>query len=251
MLASTIRSRQKAVLQQFVRWYSERNILKLSDRGFIQDVFPAESIDKARTMLGATTQAVYAGFDPTASSLHVGNLLVLIGLLHTQRAGHQPIALIGGATGLIGDPSGRKTERQQLEREIVEHNVSCIRQQIETIFSNHSRLFCEKPTSLKPVVVVNNADWYERYSFVEFMANVGRHFRMGAMLSRSSVQSRLHSESGMSFTEFSYQLFQAYDWLHLLRQYDCRFQLGGSDQMGNIMSGQELISRTESKEVFG
>uniref|UniRef100_A0A182X584 Tyrosine--tRNA ligase n=1 Tax=Anopheles quadriannulatus TaxID=34691 RepID=A0A182X584_ANOQN len=255
MLASTrtfqLKARLKPLLRQPARWYTERNILKLRDRGFIQDVFPAETIDKASSMLGSACQTVYAGFDPTANSLHVGNLLVLIGLLHTQRAGHQPIALVGGATGLIGDPSGRKTERQQLETEAVEHNVACIRRQIEAIFANHERFFWDRPSPLKPVLVVNNADWYRQYSFVDFMANVGRHFRMGAMLSRSSVQTRLTSESGMSFTEFSYQLFQAYDWLHLLRQHNCRFQLGGSDQMGNIMSGQELISRTDGKEVFG
>ncbi|XP_041788067.1 tyrosine--tRNA ligase, mitochondrial [Anopheles merus] len=255
MLASTrtfqLKARLKTLLRQPARWYTERNILKLRDRGFIQDVFPAETIDKASSMLGSTCQTVYAGFDPTANSLHVGNLLVLIGLLHTQRAGHQPIALVGGATGLIGDPSGRKTERQQLRTEAVEHNVACIRRQIEAIFANHERFFWDRPSPLKPVLVVNNADWYRQYSFVDFMANVGRHFRMGAMLSRSSVQTRLTSESGMSFTEFSYQLFQAYDWLHLLRQHNCRFQLGGSDQMGNIMSGQELISRTDGKEVFG
>ncbi|XP_053678741.1 tyrosine--tRNA ligase, mitochondrial [Anopheles nili] len=241
----------KTIFQCQARWYSERNILKLKERGFIQDVFPAESIDKARSKLGSSSQTLYAGFDPTADSLHVGNLLVILGLLHTQRAGHQPIALVGGATGLIGDPSGRKSERQQLETATVQHNVECIKKQIETIFTNHQRLFWDKSVPLKPVLVVNNADWYQQYNFVDFMANVGRHFRMGAMLSRSSVQSRLNSESGMSFTEFSYQLFQAYDWLHLLRHHDCRFQLGGSDQMGNIMSGQELISRTESKEVFG
>uniref|UniRef100_A0A182N144 Tyrosine--tRNA ligase n=1 Tax=Anopheles dirus TaxID=7168 RepID=A0A182N144_9DIPT len=241
----------QALRQCPARCHSDGNILRLKERGFIQDVFPAETIDKAGTMLGATAQTVYAGFDPTADSLHVGNLLVLVGLLHTQRAGHQPIALVGGATGLIGDPSGRKTERQQLETATVQQNVDCIRRQIETIFDNHQRLFWDGPGTLKPVLVVNNADWYRRYSFVDFMANVGRHFRMGAMLSRTSVQSRLTSESGMSFTEFSYQLFQAYDWLHLLRQHNCRFQLGGSDQMGNIMSGQELISRTEAKDVFG
>uniref|UniRef100_A0A182SM81 tyrosine--tRNA ligase n=1 Tax=Anopheles maculatus TaxID=74869 RepID=A0A182SM81_9DIPT len=187
--------RRKTTLQAFVqrpvRWHSEGNILKLKERGFIQDVFPAETIDKARSMLGLTSQTVYAGFDPTANSLHVGNLLVLIGLLHTQRAGHQPIALVGGATGLIGDPSGRKTERQLLETETVQHNVTCIKRQIEEIFSNHERFFWDKPDNLKPVLVVNNADWYRQYSFVDFMANVGRHFRMGAMLSRSSVQSRL------------------------------------------------------------
>uniref|UniRef100_A0A182QLZ4 Tyrosine--tRNA ligase n=1 Tax=Anopheles farauti TaxID=69004 RepID=A0A182QLZ4_9DIPT len=255
MFACVRAYRRKVSLQTLfqcsVRCQSEGNLLKLKERGFIQDVFPAETIDKAGSMLGSTSQSIYAGFDPTADSLHVGNLLVLVGLLHAQRAGHQPIALVGGATGLIGDPSGRKTERQQLETTTVQRNVDSIKQQIETIFSNHQRLFWNKSGKLKPVLVVNNADWYRQYSFVDFMANVGRHFRMGAMLSRTSVQSRLTSESGMSFTEFSYQLFQAYDWLHLLRQHNCRFQLGGSDQMGNIMSGQELISRTEAKDVFG
>ncbi|XP_050098184.1 tyrosine--tRNA ligase, mitochondrial [Anopheles aquasalis] len=241
------------VFRSWCRYYSERNLLKLKDRGFIQDVFPAETANKASTMLGSSSQTVYAGFDPTANSLHVGNLLVLVGLLHAQRSGHQPIALVGGATGLIGDPSGRKTERKQLETETVHRNVESLMEQITTIFANHERYFWDtKLAALKPIVVVNNADWYQQYSFVDFMANVGRHFRMGAMLSRSSVQTRLQSESGMSFTEFSYQLFQAYDWLHLLRHYGCRFQLGGSDQMGNIMSGQELISRIEPKEaVFG
>ncbi|XP_052860442.1 tyrosine--tRNA ligase, mitochondrial [Anopheles cruzii] len=252
MLMFRLNASVKTIIRFPVRRYSERNILKLRDRGFIQDVFPAESIQKAGTMLGSATQSVYAGFDPTANSLHVGNLLVLIGLLHAQRAGHRPIALVGGATGLIGDPSGRKTERQQLEVQTVQHNVDCLTKQILRIFDHHERFCWHKSTALPPVLVVNNADWYRQYNFVEFMANVGRHFRMGAMLSRSSVQSRLQGESGMSFTEFSYQLFQAYDWLHLLRHHGCRFQLGGSDQMGNIMSGQELISRTEPKEeVFG
>ncbi|KAI8040133.1 hypothetical protein M5D96_007563 [Drosophila gunungcola] len=145
-------------------------------------------------------QSIYAGFDPTADSLHVGNLLVIMGLIHCQRSGHRPIALVGGATGLIGDPSGRKTERNQLGE-----------------------------------------------SLIDFVANMGRHFRMGSMLSRSSVQSRLESEDGMSFTEFTYQIFQAYDWLHLLRRHNCCFQMGGSDQTGNLMTGHELISREGDK----
>ncbi|XP_053682267.1 tyrosine--tRNA ligase, mitochondrial [Sabethes cyaneus] len=237
------------------RYYTEGNILKLQDRGFFQDVFPAESIDKARSVLGASPQTIYAGFDPTADSLHVGNLLVLVGLLHSQRAGHQAIALLGGATGQIGDPSGRSTERKAMQLDTLSHNLDRIGAQIRRIFENHRRLLWEKRgqnASLKPVLVVNNAEWYRTLNFVEFVSTVGRHFRMGAMLSRASVQSRLQNENGMSFTEFTYQIFQAYDWVHLLRAHNCRFQLGGSDQMGNIMSGHELISRVERKaEVFG
>ncbi|XP_062700485.1 tyrosine--tRNA ligase, mitochondrial-like [Aedes albopictus] len=240
--------------QQPKRSYTEGNILKLQDRGFFQDVFPAEAIDKARSMLGSSPQTIYAGFDPTADSLHVGNLLVIIGLLHAQRAGHQPIALLGGATGQIGDPSGRKTERQAMLLDMVNHNLSCIGSQIDQIFRNHERFLWEKrgqSGALKPVLVVNNADWYRELNFVQFISSIGRHFRMGSMLSRASVQSRLQSEGGMSFTEFTYQIFQAYDWLHLLKAHSCRFQLGGSDQMGNIMSGHELISRVDRKDVYG
>ncbi|XP_055609488.1 tyrosine--tRNA ligase, mitochondrial [Uranotaenia lowii] len=238
-----------------IRRYTEGNILKLQDRGFFQDVFPAETVDKARSALGSCPQTIYAGFDPTADSLHVGNLLVIIGLLHSQRAGHQPIALLGGATGQIGDPSGRQTERQAMLLEAMRHNLNCIEAQIKRIFENHRQCLWEnrgQSSPLKPVQVVNNGDWYRELNFVQFVSTVGRHFRMGSMLSRASVQSRLQSEAGMSFTEFTYQIFQAYDWLHLLRNSNCRFQLGGSDQMGNIMSGHELISRVEkSKEVFG
>ncbi|XP_058444902.1 tyrosine--tRNA ligase, mitochondrial [Malaya genurostris] len=243
-----------AVQLQRHRPYTEGNILKLQDRGFFQDVFPAEAIDKARSILGASPQTIYAGFDPTADSLHVGNLLVIIGLLHSQRAGHQPIALLGGATGLIGDPSGRKTERQAMPTGQLDQNLTCIGVQIERIFEHHQELLWEKRGQtgvLKPVLVVNNADWYKALNFVEFVSGIGRHFRMGSMLSRASVQSRLQSEAGMSFTEFTYQIFQAYDWSHLLAVHNCRFQLGGSDQMGNIMSGHELISRVNRKEVFG
>lgn len=138
--------------------------------------------------------------------------------------------------------------------DMVNHNLACIGSQIAHIFENHQQFLWEKrghSGALKPVAVVNNADWYRELNFVQFISSVGRHFRMGSMLSRASVQSRLQSEGGMSFTEFTYQIFQAYDWLHLLKEHTCRFQLGGSDQMGNIMSGHELISRVERKDVYG
>ncbi|XP_055617718.1 tyrosine--tRNA ligase, mitochondrial isoform X2 [Toxorhynchites rutilus septentrionalis] len=241
-------------VSQIKRNFTDGNIIKLQDRGFFKDVFPAESVDKARSILGATPQTIYAGFDPTADSLHVGNLLVIIGLLHSQRAGHQPIALLGGATGQIGDPSGRTTERKVMLQESMERNLTSIGGQIRRIFENHQQFLWAKrgqSLALKPVMVVNNADWYRGMNVVEFVSSIGRHFRMGKMLSLTSVQSRLQSESGMSFTEFTYQIFQAYDWVHLLKEHNCRFQLGGSDQMGNITAGHELISRVARKEVFG
>ncbi|ALC41909.1 CG16912 [Drosophila busckii] len=208
-----------------------------------------------KKLFQSAPQSIYAGFDPTADSLHVGNLLVIMGLLHCQRAGHKPIALVGGATGLIGDPSGRKTERNQLGQSILDGNLAAIQKQLLKVFENHEA--CLWDTSkhkapLAPLTIVNNAEWYANLNLIDFIANMGRHFRMGSMLSRSSVESRLESEDGMSFTEFTYQIFQAYDWLHLLRKHNCCFQMGGSDQMGNLMTGHELISRVERKrEVFG
>lgn len=173
-------------------------------------------------------------------------------LLHWQRAGHQVIALVGGATGLIGDPSHRKSERVEMERYIIEENVKSITKNIETVFNNHETyLWKDKKTMLKPLIVVNNLDWYTNVNVIEFVRNIGKYLRMGTMLGRSSVQSRLNSEIGMSFTEFTYQVFQAYDWLQLMTKYKCRFQIGGSDQMGNIMSGYDLITKSTRKEVYG
>jgi len=173
-------------------------------------------------------------------------------LLHWQRAGHQVIALIGGATGLIGDPSHRKSERVEIERYLIEENVKSVMKNIETIFNNHEDYFWKnKETTLKPLIILNNLDWYTNVNIIEFIRNIGKYFRMGTMLGRSSVQSRLNSDTGMSFTEFTYQVFQAYDWLQLMKNYKCRFQIGGSDQMGNIMSGYDLITKSIRKEVYG
>lgn len=186
--------------------------------------------------------------------MHVGNLLVLIGLLHTQRGQHQPIALIGGATGKIGDPSGRNSERNLLENDVIDHNLECIRDQILKIFENHREYFWnrqKRKEPLKDLIVVNNSEWYENINFVDFVSKVGRHFRLGQMLSRTSVQSRLENEEGMSFTEFTYQVFQAYDWLQLYQKYNCRYQMGGMDQMGNFMTGCELITRVLKKQAYG
>ncbi|BFG04477.1 tyrosine--tRNA ligase mitochondrial [Drosophila madeirensis] len=237
------------------RHFAHKNLLDLTDRGFFQGIFPDTAAPKMKQLFTSGQQSIYAGFDPTADSLHVGNLLVIMGLLHCQRAGHRPIALVGGATGLIGDPSGRKTERNQLGESVIESNLRAIKQQLTRVFENHEKCLWDTRKNSGPLqrlTIVNNAEWYANLQLIDFISNMGRHFRMGSMLSRSSVQSRLESEDGMSFTEFTYQIFQAYDWLHLLRKHNCRFQMGGSDQTGNLMTGHELISRVERKrEVFG
>jgi len=232
------------------RFYSSPNILKLHDRGLLQDVFPPPNPHLQKLL--ASPQCVYAGFDPTAESLHIGNLLVIIALLHCQRAGHQVIALIGGATAMIGDPSGKNSERSALPEETVDKNSETISENILRVFQNHERHIWQKNRdTLPPVKVVNNSDWYRNISITKFLSTAGRHFRVGTMLGRNSVESRMKSDSGISFTEFSYQVLQAYDWLHLHQNYKCYFQIGGSDQMGNIVSGHELVSKMGLEEVFG
>nr|CAI5820190.1 unnamed protein product [Callosobruchus analis]CAI5820263.1 unnamed protein product [Callosobruchus analis] len=236
------------------RFYSNRNILKLKERGMFQDIFPDTASNVVTDMLNSSPQTVYGGFDPTADSLHVGNLLVLVNLLHWQRGGHQPIALIGGATAKIGDPSGRNTEREKMEKYTIDDNVQGLYSNIKQIFENHEKYIWkdkDKMKSVKYVLIVNNDEWYSEIKAVDLIGAIGRYLRMGTLLSRTSVQSRLQSPAGMSYTEFSYQLFQAYDWLHLYKTHKCIFQVGGNDQMGNIMSGHELISKVCDKPVYG
>ncbi|XP_066601377.1 tyrosine--tRNA ligase, mitochondrial [Prorops nasuta] len=236
------------------RFYStsSENVLKIKNRNLYDNLFPNISRDKAILLLNKSPQCVYAGFDPTADSLHVGNLLILMNLLHWQRHGHQTIAVLGGATGLIGDPSYRATEREDIQDEILNHNLHQIAINIETIYKNHVTYYWKDvPHRLKPLIILNNLEWYKNMNIFHFVKSIGKHFRMGTMLRRTSVEARLNSDTGMSFTEFTYPVFQAYDWLHLLNNYKCRFQIGGNDQMGNIMSGHELISRTAKKEVYG
>ncbi|XP_059045377.1 tyrosine--tRNA ligase, mitochondrial isoform X2 [Achroia grisella] len=234
------------------RLYSTRNILKLSERGLYNDIFPNTAASEITNLLNKSPQCVYAGFDPTASSLHVGNLLVIINLLHWQRGGHNVIALLGGATGYIGDPSGRSTDRVALQSGVIQENIASIKKNLEVVFENHHKYIWPKhEDELKPLRIVNNETWYRDINSIQFVSDIGRNFRMGTMLLKQSVQTRINSQIGMSFTEFAYQIFQAYDWLHLLKEYDCRFQIGGSDQMGNISAGHELISRTAKKNVYG
>lgn len=194
-------------------------------------------------LLHSAQQTVYCGFDPTADSLHAGHLLPLIALLHFRNAGHHVIALIGGATARIGDPSGKSKEREGLSASVVDSNGRCVMESLHQIFTNHELYFCSDPQRLGSVRVLNNASWYRDWNVVEFVAEAGRCFRMGTLLSRHSVQSRLKSAEGMSLSEFSYQLFQAFDFYYLQQVHGCRIQLGGTDQLGNLMSGHEFIHK--------
>ncbi len=196
----------------------------------------AKALDKPLT--------VYAGFDPTNDSLQAGNFVTIMTLAHLQRAGHKVIALVGGATGLIGDPSGKSKERNLLSAEQVERNL-------EGIKENLSRFIDFSPDSANPAIMVNNYDWFKDFTFIDLLREIGRYFRMGVMLSKDSVRKRMESEDGMSFTEFCYQILQGYDFYHLYKTYGCTLQLGGSDQWGNITAGTELVRRICGEEVFG
>lgn len=217
-------------------------------RGLFKEFFPdrgtkielPELFD--RRTAGHLPQTIYCGFDPTADSLHVGHLLTLLGLFHFQRAGHNVIALVGGATARLGDPSGRTKEREALDAERVQSNARALRRELETLATHHQQLFTNGRT-WGSFTVLDNSSWYQQQHLVDFLAAVGGHFRMGTLLSRQSVQTRLKSPEGMSLAEFLYQVLQAYDFYYLFQRYGCRVQLGGSDQLGNIMSGYEFIHK--------
>ncbi|KAI4874311.1 hypothetical protein NFI96_013941 [Prochilodus magdalenae] len=224
----------------------------LHRRGVLKECFPESAAQhELPRLLESGPQTIYCGFDPTADSLHAGNLLALIGLLHFRSAGHNVLAVIGGATAQIGDPSGKVTERERLSSSIAEANSRSIAESLWRIFTNHELLFCAEPARLGTVAVLNNAGWYRDWRVVDFLSEVGRHFRMGTLLSRHSVQARLKSAEGMSLTEFSYQLFQAYDFYHLHQLHGCRIQLGGSDQLGNLMTGHDYIHKKTGEDVYG
>jgi tyrosyl-tRNA synthetase len=187
--------------------------------------------------------SVYCGVDPTADSLHLGHLMAFVGLAWFRRYGHSPVVLVGGATGLIGDPSGKSVERNLLSEDVLTHNVSCLTKSLKTIFS--------RIPGTEEVRFVNNRDWFERMGCIEFLRDVGRYFRVGTMISRESVKARLGSEEGLSYTEFSYQLLQGYDFYHLNQNFGVTLQLGGSDQWGNITAGIDFVRRLSGKEVYG
>jgi tyrosyl-tRNA synthetase len=186
----------------------------------------------------------YIGFDPTAESLHVGSLMPIMGLVHLQRAGHVPIGLVGGGTGLIGDPSGKDQERQLLTKEKAEENLAGIRSQLEH--------FLDFDSTNNPALMVNNLDWLGELRTVDFLRDIGKHFSVNALLRKESIRRRLEEEEGgISFTEFTYALMQAYDFLVLADRYDCTVQMGGSDQWGNITAGIDLIRRMRGKKAYG
>ena len=209
-------------------------------RGMIHDMMPGTEEQLQKEMTSA-----YVGIDPTADSLHIGHLVGVMMLKHLQRAGHRPIALIGGATGMIGDPSMKSAERNLLDEVTLRHNQECIKKQLAKFLDFDS----DAPNAAK---LVNNYDWMKDYSFLNFIRDIGKHITVNYMMAKDSVKKRLSSESsvGMSFTEFSYQLLQGYDYLFLYQNEGCRLQMGGSDQWGNITTGTELIRRKTGGEAF-
>jgi len=216
-------------------------VQELQWRGMIHTIMPGteEQLEKEMT-------TAYVGIDPTADSLHIGHLVSVMMLRHFQRAGHKPIALVGGATGMIGDPSLKSSERNLLDEATLRHNQESIKKQLAKFLDFES----DAPNSAE---LVNNYDWMKDYSFLNFIRDIGKHITVNYMMAKDSVKKRLSAESseGMSFTEFSYQLLQGYDFLHLYQSKNCKLQMGGSDQWGNITTGTELIRRKSSGEAFG
>ena len=208
-------------------------IEELQWRGMIHDVMPG-----AEAHLMEQMRSAYVGFDPTADSLHIGNLVPIMLLAHFQRCGHKPVALVGGATGMIGDPSGKSNERNLLDEKTLRHNQEAIKVQLAHFLNFEG-------SSENNAVLVNNYDWMKDFSFLEFIRDVGKHITVNYMMAKDSVKNRISSEAseGMSFTEFTYQLVQGYDFLHLYKDNACTIQMGGSDQWGNITTGTELIRR--------
>jgi tyrosyl-tRNA synthetase len=204
-------------------------------RGMIHDLMPGTE----EQLLKESTSG-YIGFDPTADSLHIGNLVQIMTLVHFQRAGHKPVALVGGATGMVGDPSGKSAERNLLSEETLRHNAQCVQKQLEK--------FLDFKSGSNAAELVNNYDWFKDFKFLDFIREVGKHITINYMMAKDSVRNRL--ESGLSFTEFSYQLVQGYDFYHLYTQKNCKLQMGGSDQWGNIVTGTELIRRKANGEAF-
>ena len=213
-------------------------IEELRWRGLIQDIMPGteEQLLKERT-------SGYIGFDPTSDSLHIGSLVPILLLVHLQRAGHKPIALVGGATGMVGDPSGKSQERNFLSEEVLQKNLEGIKTQLRKFLDFDSK-------SLTTAEMVNNYDWFKEMRFLQFIRDVGKHITVNYMMSKESVRKRIDSEAGISFTEFTYQLIQGYDFYWLYQNKNCKLQMGGSDQWGNITTGTELIRRKTGGEAF-
>ncbi|MES2690018.1 MAG: tyrosine--tRNA ligase [Bacteroidota bacterium] len=206
-------------------------------RGMLHDMMPGTDELLSKEMLNG-----YIGFDPTADSLHVGHLMQVMTLIHFQRAGHKPFALVGGATGMVGDPSGKSAERNLLNEETLNHNVKSMHAQLEK--------FLDFNCGANSAVMVNNYDWFKGFSFLEFIRDVGKHITVNYMMAKDSVKRRLEGDNGLSFTEFTYQLVQGYDFYYLWKNHQIKIQMGGSDQWGNIVTGTELIRRKEGGEAY-
>ncbi len=216
-------------------------IEELKWRGLLHDMMPGtEELLKNKKVTG------YIGFDPTADSLHIGSLVPILILMHFQRSGHKPVVVVGGATGMIGDPSGKSKERNLLDEETLNRNVKAIKQQLSQ--------FIDFNAKENQAVLVNNYDWFKDIKLIDFVRNIGKHITVNYMMAKDSVKKRLNPEhddsAGMSFTEFTYQLFQGYDFLHLYRDMNCQLQMGGSDQWGNMTTGAELIRRVEGGKAY-
>jgi tyrosyl-tRNA synthetase len=210
-------------------------IQELRWRGMLHDMMPG-----TEEQLAKESTAGYIGFDPTADSLHIGHLVQIMTLVQFQRCGHKPVALVGGATGMVGDPSGKSAERNLLSEDVLRHNEACVKAQLER--------FLDFSKGASGAEMVNNYDWFKEFRFLDFIRDVGKHITINYMMAKDSVQNRL--ESGLSFTEFTYQLVQGYDFYWLYQNKNCKLQMGGSDQWGNIVTGTELIRRKAQGEAF-
>ncbi|HTH30383.1 MAG TPA: tyrosine--tRNA ligase, partial [Lacibacter sp.] len=204
----------------------------------IQDIMPGTEEQLKKEMTTA-----YIGFDPTADSLHIGSLVPILLLVHFQKAGHKPIALVGGATGMIGDPSGKSQERNLLNEETLNKNVAGVKAQLEKFLDFD-------PAKANAAEMANNYDWFKNISFIDFLRDTGKHITINYMMAKDSVKKRIESEVGLSYTEFAYQLMQGYDFYWLYENKNCKLQMGGSDQWGNITTGTELIRRKVNGEAF-
>ena len=213
-------------------------IAELQWRGMIQDIMPG-----TEEWLMKEKVSGYIGFDPTSDSLHIGSLVPILLLVHLQRAGHRPVALVGGATGMVGDPSGKSEERNLLSEEVLQQNVEGVRKQL-------SKFLDFSANNPQAALLVNNFDWFKGLNFLTFIRDVGKHITVNYMMAKDSVKKRIEGENGMSFTEFSYQLVQGYDFYWLYNNHNCHLQMGGSDQWGNILTGAELIRRKSGGEAY-
>jgi tyrosyl-tRNA synthetase len=225
------------IFATFETEYIMNFVEELRWRGMLHDIMPG-----TEELLNKGMVSGYIGFDPTADSLHVGSLAQIMSLIHFQRAGHRPFALVGGATGMVGDPSGKSAERNLLSEEALQHNLDGIKNQLEK--------FLDFDCGANSAQMVNNYDWFKNFTFLNFIRDVGKHITVNYMMAKDSVKNRINGDTGMSFTEFTYQLVQGYDFYYLWKNHNCVLQMGGSDQWGNIVTGTELIRRKDAGEAY-